>query len=172
MSSTIERLVRAGQGYRAKKIIGYSAKHYHDYRRVSCSTTISSARREIEECIKCKQHSWDTWHDRSRSVLDLTYRPELNIDPDHDHYPEELARRQWQHILKTGAVLQSPASFMGNRPGWYGLTEHRGLCYVCRVVEDRKIMKRKMQDDDSPTYHEQYPGLPLRTTTKGGVHPY
>ena len=93
-SRTIEKLVRSGHGYRAKKIIEYSARHYHDYRRVSCSTTINSARREIEECIKCEKHSWDTWYDRSRSVLGLTYRPELNISQHHDHYPEELARHR------------------------------------------------------------------------------
>ena len=139
---TTENLVESGYGYRAKKIIEFSARHYHDYRRVSCSRALAPAKRDIEECIKCGRHSWDTWHDKFRSVISLTYRPELKISPDDDRYPEELAMHKRQHLRSTGEEIQSPASFLG--PGCYGMTEQRGLCYVCsRGQEDHEAQNAR-----------------------------
>ena len=71
-------------------MIEFSARRYHDYRRVSCTRAIALAKRDIEECIKCGRHSWDTWHDKFRSVISLAYRPELTMGSDDEGYPQEL----------------------------------------------------------------------------------
>ena len=73
----IDKLVSRGHGYRARKIMNLSARHYHNYIGQSCDESIPSAKRPFDICIKCERYSWDTWHEKYRSVRSLKYQPEL-----------------------------------------------------------------------------------------------
>ena len=104
----LDELMRSCNGYRARKIRNFSARHHRSYTVQSCDRLIPFAKRSVGICIKCGNHSWETRHEKYGSVISHKYQPEL--------------------LVRESTIEDpiTPVEYCG--PEWKGLVQQSGLC--------------------------------------------
>lgn len=109
--------LHAARQERNGRVLGLDALHYSNYKRASCDAEFGTNRKS-DRCVACNEISFKPTFRKYNSVVGLKFMPVLV----EDRQPHE--RWLWH--------------------GMRGLVRQRGLCTLCRVFEDRKVVCRQL----------------------------